>query len=210
MLHSDILRALWQGFSSVAPLALMVVIAAIILGFVYYLLKSDLRKLKLRDKFHGYFDADFSGRGVFPQMLKDAYDEFQLTQMEKEGLDQTHPVAADLTEPPTHFDPINSILVIAGTKISINRRGRNNNVHRVLNHVFQSPFDEHFYSEIAEAAFGDGDMYKDEGDRLWKTYYRACCDLRDRIAIEAGIKDFLTITTGRTGSIQINKDYLKK
>lgn len=118
-----------------------------------------------------------------------------------------------LASPPTvrlSFNADSSILIVNDVKVKINRRRDDNNQHKLLNHIFKNPGQEHFYSEIAEVEFGNGDEYRARGESLWRTYYRACQTINARLSQDANAPDFLDFNTGRTGRVRINPKYLEK
>ena len=68
--------------------------------------------------------------------------------------------------------------------------------------------DDFFYSEIAENEFNELD-YKERKNN-WRTYFRACQDINDKILNQTNelVKDFLKFNTGKKGNASINKKYL--
>jgi hypothetical protein len=46
------------------------------------------------------------------------------------------------------------------------------------------------------------------GDKDWRTIYRACKDIQEKVRKVTKIEDFLIIKTGVTGSVQVNSKYL--
>lgn len=103
----------------------------------------------------------------------------------------------------TYFDNKNSILHLRGQKIKIARKNDTTNSDFVLNYIFKrGKFENHFFSE----------MYKqdepEQSEYSWKKYHRACLAIMDKIKKDADIDDFFNLKSGKTGSVQINKNYL--
>jgi hypothetical protein len=112
----------------------------------------------------------------------------------------------------TYFDEKKSVLYIKDKKVLINRQGKITNSHKILKYIFidnkKNLEDDFFYSEIAENEFNELD-YKERKNN-WRTYFRACQDINDKILNQTNelIKDFLEFNTGKKGKASINKKYL--
>ena len=127
-------------------------------------------------------------------------------------LDRESFLSEDKLEGETYFDEANSILVIKGKRVRINKIGKTTNAHKILHHIFISNksnlTDEFFYSEIAMDEFDELDYSSRQNN--WRTYHNACTAINDKIEkqTESQIKEFLLCTTGKTGSVSLNKQYL--
>ena len=103
------------------------------------------------------------------------------------------------------FDKDKSILYFSGYEISITLKNDKPNAHYILEHIFtaEDGLDQKYpYKEIAEDTF-------DEIYEKWKTYYRACEDIKQKVLNKTGVNDFLEFSTGKSGWVTINKKYLK-
>ncbi len=112
----------------------------------------------------------------------------------------------------THFDERNSILVVKGKRIQINKLGKITNAHKILHHVFvthkKNITDDFYYAEIAEDEFGELEYGKRQNS--WRTYHNACMAINTKVEKQTNglIADFLHCTTGKTGKVSINQRFL--
>ena len=112
----------------------------------------------------------------------------------------------------TYFDEKKSVLFIKGQKVLINRQDKITNAHKILKYIFidnkKNLQDDFFFSEIAEDEFNELD-YKERKNN-WRTYFRACQDINDKILNQTNelVKEFLIFNTGRKGKVSVNKKYL--
>ena len=127
-------------------------------------------------------------------------------------LDQKSFFNEDKQSDKTWFDEKKSILYTKGQKIMVNRQDKITNAHKILKYIFidnkKNLEDDFFYSEIAENEFNELD-YKERKNN-WRTYFRACQDINDKILNQTNelVKDFLEFNTGKKGKASINKKYL--
>lgn len=105
------------------------------------------------------------------------------------------------------FDKVNSILYIQGKKVKIKRKADLPIEHYILESLFdnEDKTEEIYYQDIAKEKLRALE-YNNSTD--WKTYHKACQRLQDKIRIDAQIDDFIIFTTGKTGNVKINSDYL--
>ena len=107
----------------------------------------------------------------------------------------------------TYFDKEQSILHIKGKETKIKRKADLPIEHYILECLFdqEDKTEEVYYQDVAKDKLNELE-YDSSTD--WKTYHKACQRLQDKIRIDAQIDDFLIFTTGKTGNVKINKDYL--
>lgn len=98
------------------------------------------------------------------------------------------------------FDQEKSILTVGGKDVRITLKNDRTNSHYVLEYLFHNDLSEQsFYTEIIEKQF--------DKTTKWMTIYRACNDIQEKVRKQAGIEDFLEITTGVTGWVRIKSRY---
>jgi hypothetical protein len=95
------------------------------------------------------------------------------------------------------FDRDKGILSICNKIVKIQKFS---NQYHLLRIIFEDKLKDWQFSEISELV----DMAKDFD---WKHFYNSAYEIKKKIAIETGIKDFFITTTQ---SIKINEKYLKK
>lgn len=105
------------------------------------------------------------------------------------------------------FNSEKSILYFNEFEIGISSRNGKTNGHYILKHIFNSEEglnQEYPYAEIAS------DEFNDEYDETnsWRKYHHACEYTNEKIRKITGIDNFLQFSTGKTGSVKINKKYL--
>lgn len=121
----------------------------------------------------------------FHLMLVDALEKTELTPPSKEVL----------------FDVERSTLTLAGKVVRITLKNDKPNAHYVLEYLFAHGLaNQAFYTDILEEQFPRNRM-------SWRSVYRACKDIETKVRVQAGITDFLTTTTGKTGWVRINPPY---
>lgn len=117
---------------------------------------------------------------------------------------------SDKTNNIIKFDKKNSILFIKNYKIQIKKRSEETISHFILKYLFD-PKNNYIgcYSFMAEEK--DILLKRTLGTKYWKTFYRACDDIQNKIikATNYKITDFLIFNTGVKGEVKINKKYLK-
>ena len=107
------------------------------------------------------------------------------------------------------FDPEKSELTIKGKTVRISLKSDKTNAHHLLKHMFSSSdgiVEAYFYSEMIDDSILDPSGI---GKDYWRTYHRAALDVANKVRKQAKFDDFLTITTGISGSVKINEKYLK-
>lgn len=99
------------------------------------------------------------------------------------------------------FDRDKSILTIGDKAVRITLKNDKPNAHYVLEYLFDHGVTERaHFSEIIEDKF-----LKERMD--WRSVYRACQDIQEKVREQAQINDFLDTTTGKTGYTAINPLY---
>lgn len=155
----------------------------------FNVLKSylDLTRNAERDKTR----PDF----LFPDSLEDRENQlFILQKFHNHLMEKLSPDKLIIVK--FFFDVDKSVLIISNKNIKIRRFS---DQYHLLRIIFESDSEiskDWFFSEIAELAGGG---YED------KKFYNATDQIKKKIAVETGIKDFF-ITTRQ--SLKINKDYL--
>jgi len=104
------------------------------------------------------------------------------------------------------FDPEKGILHFKAKKIGINLRNHKTVACRVLEYIFNPEEDL-----SRECNFEDieNSKYQDLDDYSWKTSYRACMAINEKVRKATGEEDFLIYTSGGSGLVRINDKYLK-
>lgn len=107
----------------------------------------------------------------------------------------------------TYFDNEQSVLHIKGKEVKIKRKADLPIEHYILECLFdqEDKTEEVYYQDIAKEKLRALE-YDSSND--WKTYHKACQRLQDKIRIDAQIDDFIIFTTGKTGNVKINNNYL--
>ncbi|MDD2656094.1 MAG: hypothetical protein PHQ18_00775 [Patescibacteria group bacterium] len=107
----------------------------------------------------------------------------------------------------TYFDKEQSVLHIKGKEVKIKRKADLPIEHYILESLFdqEDKIEEVYYQDIAKDKLKELE-YDSSTD--WKTYHKACQRLQDKIRVDAQIDDFIIFTTGKTGNVKINSDYL--
>lgn len=107
----------------------------------------------------------------------------------------------------TYFDKEQSVLHIKGKEVKIKRKADLPIEHYILECLFdqEDKTEEVYYQDIAKEKLRALE-YDSSND--WKTYHKACQRLQDKIRVDAQIADFIIFTTGKTGNVKINSDYL--
>lgn len=107
----------------------------------------------------------------------------------------------------TYFDKEQSVLHIKGKEVKIKRKADLPIEHYILESLFdnEDKTEEIYYQDIAKEKLRALE-YDSSND--WKTYHKACQRLQDKIRVDAQIADFIIFTTGKTGNVKINNDYL--
>jgi hypothetical protein len=106
------------------------------------------------------------------------------------------------------FDKERSCLYFNGYQIAVSSRHEKTNGHYILQYIFDSEeglIQEYSYWEIAEDLFEDNYSEQD----AWRKYHKACEYTNEKIRKITGIDDFFIYSTGRKGTVKINKKYLK-
>ena len=129
----------------------------------------------------------------------------------KNTFDQLHPQLLTVLQnkkavektptPAVVFDEERSILTIGDKRVRLTLKNDKTNAHYVLQYIFEhgkeNPAD---FTDILKEQFPLEGMD-------WRAVYRACKDIENKVREQAGITDFLTTTTGKTGWVKINPLY---
>lgn len=181
---------------------------------VWYSLKEDGKPITHEDK-KFILDCKDSNEQLLGLITQDDAIRYQLVISVCEKFDEFYrknkeqEISPVITKKQISFDKEKSILYINGEKILISRKNDKTNAHYILEYIFKNSecrSAKNYYSEMFDILGDNQENY------LWKKYYRACEDIREKIRKETKnhIDDFLIYTTGKTGFVQINPDYLKK
>lgn len=101
----------------------------------------------------------------------------------------------------TTFNTERSLLMIGDKHVRITLKNDKTNAHYVLKYLF-----DHGKAEAADFTDIINEYFPSEHIE-WRSIYRACQDLEKKVREQAGITDFLTTTTGKTGYVRINSPY---
>ncbi len=103
------------------------------------------------------------------------------------------------------FDCEKSILKIGDKLVHIQQKNDKPNSHYILEYIFENPDGleaKSYYSEIIDDKFHDEHL-------IQRSMWRACEAINAKVSKQAGISNFLLITSGKTGYVQINPEYLE-
>ncbi|MDP3940743.1 MAG: hypothetical protein Q8Q49_00380 [bacterium] len=103
------------------------------------------------------------------------------------------------------FDCKKSILNIGDKSVHIQQKNDKPNSHYILEYIFENPDGleaKSYYSEILDAKFHDEHLTQ-------RSMWRACEAINLKVSKQAGLGNFLLSTSGKTGYVQINPEYLE-
>lgn len=133
---------------------------------------------------------------AYPKQLKSVHEYFlkTLAEVESRGFLSKH----------LSYDETQGILNFQEEVIKINGRKVPNNSHYLLVYLFNhAPFEQHFYDELQEEK-----VLLEE--RSWMSYYRACLDIKEKVAEVTGVEDLLDFSTGKGMYVRFNPKYSLK
>jgi hypothetical protein len=169
----------------------------------YLSFSNDGKSVWLNEKMY----ADKSFGDLYTSVHKEYHQRFDKTKSESSVAKEKIKVFEALS-----FDEKKSQLNFMGYRIQIARQDEPTVAHGILNHIFnnsdQELTDQFFFSEIADAEFGDLEYTKKPN--AWKRYYIACKDIQEKIrtGTPEKIDDFLQFNTGQKAKVLINPKYL--
>lgn len=109
-----------------------------------------------------------------------------------------------ITKPKLDFDAEASILKIDDKRVEITLKNDKPIDHYVLEYIFKNPEGlgaKSYYTDIIAAKFP-------QEDKNERSLRRACESINKKVSEQAGVSRFLRFESGKSGSVQVNADYL--
>ena len=158
--------------------------------------KTGLWRHELLKTYNRWFDGE---RNYYEEELKQFHTDFLIELEKLETIKEEtllEPQKLKIT-----FDTENSILKINDIGVKITLKNDKTDGHYVLEYLFEqgieNPAD---YVDILKVKF--------KGDKKNNmSMYRACNDINRKVSEQANISNFLDIHSGKTGWVQVNKEF---
>lgn len=190
---------------------------------VALIMLKGIKKLPIKKWYHKFFfkwrpervsiyNKWYEGkRDYYQNELRQFHVDF-VTELEKELIREKEELKNKKTEPAEikskklniRFDPENSILFLNDKEVSMKAKNDITVGHDILDYIINKSGNInkiHFYSEIIDEMFPDGEKSN-------KAMYDACKYINVKALEATGIKDFLSVGSGKYGSVRISREYI--